>query len=206
MFLGSNSISALRNFLEGYPTAEREHDIYHQAEELFPLPFEYMHEYAAYRLRNHNSMGWSHQILSSCNGVEDVALQKFFEFYDGFMRVRMRRYWKAILTKDNIAWNDQMKGAYRCTARNTSVPGLYTMDDLSERDPISRNPLAAYVIELTIPVCILAVETAADIRLERWFFPSPEKAQKSTKSYFGSIDSWEEFTARNISFGKNIVI
>lgn len=206
MFLGSNSISALRNFLDGYQTAEREHAIYYQAEELFPLPFEYMHEYAAYRLRNRNSMGWSHQILNSCNGVEDVALQKFFEFYDGFIRVRMRRYWKAILTEDNIAWNDQMKGAYRCTGRNTSVPGLYTMDDLSEREPIYRNPLAAYVIELTIPVCILAVETATDIRLERWFFPSPEKAQKSTKSYFGPIDSWEEFTARNISFGKNIMI
>lgn len=205
MFLGSNSISALCHFLNGYRAAEREHAIYRTGE-LLPLPFLYMHEYTGYRLRDHSNMGWCHQILNSCDGVEDIALQKFFEFYDGFIRVRMRRYWKAILTEDNIACNNQMKRACSCSVRPGYTGfGLYT-NNMDVREPIYRNPLAAYVIELTIPVYILAVETTAEIKLERWFFSSFEKAKGGAESYFDLIDSWEEFTGHNISFDKNIVI
>ncbi|MDE5892190.1 MAG: hypothetical protein K2H45_04610 [Acetatifactor sp.] len=205
MFLGSNSISALRHYLQGYQAAEREYAIY-RTRELFPLPFLYMHEYTGYRLRDHSNLGWSRQILDSCDGVEDVALQKFFEFYDGFIRVRMRRYWKAVLSEDNIACNNQMKRACSCSVRSGYTGfGQYKLKDMTVREPIYHNPLAAYVIELTIPVCILAVETAAEIKLERWFFSSPKTAKEGAESYFDSIDSWEEFTARNISFDKNIV-
>lgn len=205
MFLGSNSISALWHFLDGYQAAEREHAVC-QTGELFPLPFLFMHEYTGYRLRDHNNMGWCHQILNSCDGAEDVALQKFFEFYDGFIRVRMKRYWRAALTEDNIACNNQMKRACSCSVRPGYTGfGLYKVGDMTVREPIYRNPLAAYVIELTIPVCILAVETATNVKLERWFFSSPEKAKKGAESYFDPIDSWEEFTAHNISFDKNIV-
>ncbi|MDE7444405.1 MAG: hypothetical protein K2N15_01645 [Lachnospiraceae bacterium] len=43
------------------------------------------------------------------------------------------------------------------------------------------------------------------------FFSSPEKAKggglfpEGTEVSFGSIDFWEEFTAQNITFDKNIV-
>lgn len=205
MFLGCNSITALRHFLDGYQAAEREYSIYRK-EELFPLPFQYMHEYTGYRLQDLSTKGWRRQILDACNGEEETALQKFFEFYDDFRQIGMKGYWKAVLSEENIAWNDQIKTAYRCSYPDNSVLGPYTIDDLTVREPVYCSPLAVYVIALTIPACILAVETAADIRLKIRFFVSPEKAKGSAESYFGPIDSWEEFVAENISFSKNIVV
>ena len=193
MFIRSNSITALSHYLNGFQAAEQEYGICRKGK-LFPLPFRYMHAYTEYRLQVHSNMDWCWQILNSCDGNEDVALQKFFEFYDGFKQVGMSRYWKAILSEDNIAWNDQMKGACR-----------------EGRAPIYCNPLAVYVIELTISAWILAVETTADVELEFRFFTSLEKAKggslfpEGAEVYFGHIDSWEEFTASNISFDKNIV-
>lgn len=206
MFLGSNSISALRNFLDGYHTAELEYAIYRTGN-FFPLSFQYMHEYTGYRLHDRSSMGWNGQILKVCNGAEDVALQKFFELYDGFVRVRMKRYWKAVLTGDNIAHNDQMKGGWGYSdPRRPGYTGLglYEIDKLV-REPIYRDPKAAYVMELTIPVYIYAVEAADDIRPEKHFFSSFENAQKSIENRLGPVSRWEEFTASNLSFDKNIV-
>ena len=124
----------------------------------------------------------------------------------------MNQYWKAILSEDNIAWNDQMKGERRLGSSNAnaSSPGLNALNDLPDGEPIFRSPLAVYVIELTISAWILAVETAADVELEIQFFTSPEKAKghslfpEGAEVYFGPIDSWEEFTALNLSFDKNI--
>lgn len=208
MFLGSNSISALRHYLQGYQVAERDHAIYRE-EKLFPLPFGYMHAYTEFRLNNHDTRGWYYLILNSCDGVEDVALQKFFELYDGFIRVRMQRYWKAVLTEDNIACNNQMRRNCSCSARPGYTGfgvGRYTIDDMAVREPIYHNPLAAYVIELTIPAYICIVETAADIRPVYTFFLSSERARKYTESLFDPIDSWEEFTAHNIFFDKKNVL
>ena len=213
MFIGSNSITALYHYLNGFQAAERSYDLC-QKEKLFPLPFKYMHEYTGYRLQDRSTAGWCRQILNSCDGNEEEALQKFFEFYDGLKQIRMNRYWKAVLSEDNIAWNNQMKGAYRCTNSNNSNAsnlGLYTLADLPDREPIYRNPLAVYVIGLTIPVWILAVETVFDVQLKIQFYTSLEKAKggglfpEGAEIYFGHIDSWEEFTALNIAFDKNIV-
>ena len=128
-------------------------------------------------------------------------------------QVGMNRYWKVILSEDNIAWNDQMKGARRFGSSNSNASGsgLNALADLPDGDPIFRSPLAVYVIELTITACILAVETTADVRLETRFFTSPEKAKghsmfpEGAEIYFGPIDSWEDFTASSISLDKNIV-
>lgn len=106
MFPGSNSITALRHFLDGYQAAEREYAMCRRGE-LFPLPFRYMHEYVGYRLKGSSVMGWHLLIFNACDGEEETALQKFFELYDEFRQVGMKRYWKAVLSGDNIAWNNQ---------------------------------------------------------------------------------------------------
>lgn len=212
MFIGGNSITALWYYLNGYLAAERDNTTYRE-EGLFPLPFRYMSSYTEHRLHVHDNRGWYYLILNFCDGVEDIALQKFFELYDGFRRVRMKRYWKAVLTQDNIAWNNQMKRACSCSVQ----PG-YTgfgvggrIDDMTVREPIYHNPLAVYVIELTIFAYILAIETDSSIQLEWRFFSSPELAMgdklfpEGAEVYFGPIDSWEESIAHNISFSKNIV-
>lgn len=211
MYLGGNSITALSHFLDGYQAAERELAA-DRNRGLFPLSFRYMHEYTGYRLKDHSNMGWCNQLLRSCDGDEEAALWKFFEFYDGFTRVRMRRYWKAILSGDNIAWNNRMEHSYRMRPK-VSETGFYTVKEMSfVKEPIYFDPLAVYVIELTIPAYILVVETASSIRLDPFFFSSPESAKgnglfpEGAEIYFGPIDSWEEFTAGNISFGKSIIV
>lgn len=204
MFLGGNSISALEHYLNGYQAAERDYAIYRDRRgELFPLSFRYMHAYTGYRLHNSDNMGWRHLILNACGGEEEAALQKFFELYDEFRQIGMKRYWKAVLSEDNIAWNDQMKRVRRCAY--TDERGNHVME------PVYRNPLAVYVVELTICAWILAVETADNLHLETRFFASPEKAKgagmfpEGAEVYFGPIDSWEEFSTQSISFDKNFV-
>lgn len=211
MYLGSNSITALWHFLNGYQAAERELAPGGNRE-LFPLSFRYMHEYTGYRLKDHSNLGWSEQLLRSCDGDEEAALWKFFEFYDGFTRVRMRKYWKAVLSDDNIAWNNQMEHSYRMRPK-VSETGFYTVKEMSfVKEPIYCDPLTVYVIELTIPAYILVVETASSIRPDPFFFSSSELAKgnhlfpEGAEIYFGPIGSWEEFTAGTISFEKSIIV
>ncbi len=127
LYLGSKSITALSHFLNGYQIAERDLAVGRNGE-IFPLSFQYMHDYTTYRLKNpHSSMGWCDQILRYCDGDEEAALWKFFELYDGFIRVRMRRYWKAVLSEDNIAWNNQMEHAYTTVGGAPHLDGQYTV-------------------------------------------------------------------------------
>lgn len=63
---------------------------------------------------------------------------------------------------------------------------------------------------LITSACILAVETAFDVRLDIQFYTSLEKAKgglfpEVAKTYFGHIDSWEKFAASNIPYDKNLV-
>jgi len=210
LYLGGKSITALSHFLDGYQAAQRDLAA-EQNGALFPLPFQYMHDYTAYRLKNpRSSMGWRDQILRSCDGDEEAALWKFFELYDGFIRVRMRRYWKAVLSKENIAWNNRMEHAYTIRPKKSGT-GPCVLDELTYvKEPVYLDPLAVYMIELTIPAYLLAVETASDIQLKPTFFASPESAKgtghcpEGAEIYFGPIGSWEEFTGRAITFPKNI--
>lgn len=213
LYLGGKSITALSHFLNGYQIAERDLAVGRNGE-IFPLSFQYMHDYTTYRLKNPNSsMGWCDQILRSCDGDEEAALWKFYELYDGFVRVRMRRYWKAVLSKDNIAWNNQMEHAYTIRPKKDNRSGPCQFDELTYvKEPVYLNPIAVYMIELTIPAYILAVETVSAIELKPQFYFSSESAKgtghfpEGAEIYFGPIDSWEEFTGRNISFAKNIVV
>lgn len=192
MYLGSMSITHLFHFLDGYRAAEREYDQYRK-KEMFPLDFYYMSEFTNVRLNCHNNAGWCWHILEFCEGDEEKALNKFFELYDEFKQIKMTRYWKAVLSQDNIQWNNSMEH----TCRNG-------------KEPVFINPVAVYVIELSISMYILAVETMEDVRLEPQFFTSSEQAKGKSKIplgaeiYFGKIDSWEEFQDDNIRFDKNI--
>lgn len=211
MYLGRNSITALCHFIDGYEFAERDFAVCRKGK-LFPLPFRYMHEYVGYRLKCHETLGWCDQILRSCNGDEEAALWKFFEMYDDFNQVKMRKYWKAVQSEDNIAWNDRMEHAYSIRQKVGDAGSAIPDGQPMVKQPIYNAPLSVYVIELTIPAYILAVETANDIRPDRRFFMSIEKAKgnecipEGAEVYFGPIDSWEEFSGSNISFDKNIVI
>ncbi|MDE7432149.1 MAG: hypothetical protein K2N34_09590 [Lachnospiraceae bacterium] len=200
MYLGSNSITALSHFLDGYQMAERDYDVCSR-EELFPLEFRYMHEFIRCKLNSENNLGWCSNILDFCNGDEEKALNKFFELFDEFTKIKMKRYWRAVLTKDNIKWNNSMEHVYR----------TYRMGE-NDKEPVFVNPIAVYVIELTIDAYILAVETSKDFLCESEFFSSFEQAKGKNRIplgaevYFGQIDSWEEFSDEKIEFMKERLV
>lgn len=195
MYIGSNTITSLEHFLDGYQAAERDFDVgMCRNGNLFPPDFYYMHNFADFRLQTEClCAGWRHNILTYCHGDEEKALNLFFDLYQEFRQLKMKRYWKAVLTKENIAWNDKMK---RCYSVREHGP-----------EPVYKNPIAVYALELTIPVCMLAVETTNEVLTERQFFSSADEAKgnhSGAEIYFGKIDTWEEAEANNLYFNKVI--
>lgn len=196
MFLGSNSITPLMHFINGYLFAEREAAAAKPEKraksELFPLDFWYFHEFAKIKVGAHSSVpGWRNLILEACGGDEKKGLETFFTMYDEFEQLRPVRYWKAVLTAENIAYNDDCRHCYRMKDPHGT-----------ERQPIYNKPLAAYIIELDLTektAYLLVVETEDTIEVEHWFYESFEQAAKnscipeSAATYFGRIDNWQEF-------------
>ncbi len=195
MYIGSNTLTSLEHFLDGYQAAERDFGVgMCRNGNLFPPDFYYMHNFADFRLQTEClCAGWRHNILTYCHGDEEKALNLFFDLYQEFRQLKMKRYWKAVLTKENIAWNDKMK---RCYSVREHGP-----------EPVYKNPIAVYALELTIPVCMLAVETTSEVLTERQFFSSADGAKgnhSGAEIYFGKIDTWEEAEANNLYFNKVI--
>ena len=167
MYLGSNSITALMTFLQGYQFALHEFRVFDDAcrDNLFPLDFCF----------------------------------KFFELFDEFKKIRAERCWRAILSAENIAYNNSMEHGYALLG--------------DEKQPIYDNPVCAYVIKLTIPAYLLAVETNAELRIERQFYHTFEHAvgynhfRGSAEEYFGKIDGWTEVPdIDKFIYGKQILI
>lgn len=194
MYLGGNSLTALRHFLDGYKMAKFQFSIQRHGN-LFPLDFWFMNEFTT-RLRPDftSCMGWHNHILSLCDGDDAEALRLFFDLYHEFEQVRMKYCHKSILSEANIQWNDSMAHAYR----------LSDPLDWEKKEPLFQSPVATYVLELTIPNYLLVVENENDVRVEPQFFKSFEDAAGKAESYFGKIDRWEKFKADNLYFDKTI--
>lgn len=203
MYLGSNSVTALMHFINGYRFAELEaaaKSEEHAKPTLFPLDFWYFHEFTKVKLGFSSSVaGWRNLILETCGGDEKKALEMFFTLFDEFEQIRPVRYWKAVLSAENIAYNDGCRHCYRMTGA-----------DHSERKPIYDKPLAAYIIELDLTgktAYLLVIETENGIKPEHWLYSSFEQAAKnkaipeSAETYFGKIGNWTELSAPP-EFGK----
>lgn len=183
MYLGSNSITALWHFLNGCRFALREAG--NEPYELFPLDFYFMHEYTKLMYGFYESTaGWRNHILRNCGNDEEKALFKFFELFDEFKEMRAEKCWRAVLSPENIAYSNGMEHAYSMCA--------------DKKQPVYDNPICVYVIMLTIPAYLLAVETETELRVERSFYHSFEDAASNKRYpegaevYFGKIDGWTE--------------
>ena len=190
MYLGSRNITALFHFLGGYRMAESDLGLDFQRE-LFPLDFCFINEFVNFRLGCENNMGWCKNILNYCGGDEEKAFSVFFDIYDNFKNITMKRYYKAILSEDNIQYNNCMKHSCK-------------MGD-NGKEPVFKNPSAVYVIELDISFFIAAVETDTYVKLEPMFFKSFEDAVSGripfgVETYFGKISAWKEYIDGDIKF------
>lgn len=192
MYIGSNALTPLSLFLNGYRAAERDLGVCWHGN-LFPLDFEFMHSFTDVRLQTKCvCAGWCRNMLTFCHDDEEKALNLFFGLYQEFRRIEMKRYWRAVLTKENIARNDRMEQGYAVTEDGPK--------------PIYKNPIAVYVLELTIPAYMLIVEMTEEVHAESLFFSSAEvaKGKGGAEDFFGKIDTWEEFEAKNLYFDKFI--
>lgn len=192
MYLGSFSITALDHFLAGYRMAELEQGKPYK-KEIFPLDFRYMHEFVKIRLDGENR-GWSYNILQFCGGDEKKALYMFFDLYREFLQLGMKRYFKATLTEKNIERGKRAE----CHHMEHGVMVV---------EPLFKNPVAVYVVELTIPAYILLVETPDYLKMGGEFHELFQDAMEDTwgaESLFGKIDTWEEVVEEELKLDKDV--
>ena len=138
--------------------------------------------------------GWCHNILAYCQDDEEKALATFFDLYQEFIHIRMKHYWKAVLTKENIERNDKVEHCRVITEHGA--------------EPVYKSPIAVYVLELTIPSYMLVVEAVNEVYTKTLFFSSAEdaKGNSGAETYFGKINEWKKFEATNLFFDKVIKI
>lgn len=83
-----------------------------------------MHSFVDARLHTESVYaGWCNNILSFCHDDEEKALNLFFDLYHEFINVEMKRYWRAILTKENIEQNDKME--HCCVMKEHGAEPVY---------------------------------------------------------------------------------
>ncbi|MCM1258653.1 MAG: hypothetical protein NC307_12465 [Roseburia sp.] len=90
----------------------------------------------------------------------------------------MKRYFKATLTEKNIE-------------RSKKVQCHYMGNNAKVVEPIFKNPMAVYVVELTIPAYMLLLGTTDYLKIERQFYKSlkdaMEKNSESAESFFEKL-------------------
>lgn len=184
MYLGSLSLAPLWHFINGYSFALRDLDYAYDC--VLPLNFGFFTEFTQFYYKFDDNACWYHHILWHCEGDEKKALSEFFEVFDKFREISINSIRHAVLSEENILYNDSMEHCYSLSA--------------DEKYPMYINPVGVYVFGLSIDAFLLSVETKTDFRFIRQFFPSFERAvsgeciPEGAEVYFGKIDEWEELS------------
>ncbi|WP_313998240.1 hypothetical protein [Xanthocytophaga flava] len=101
MYLGKNSITALKQFLGGYSYALHSFGIDNPE---MP-PFVMFHEWSAYRFKwSESTAGWKNIILEECEGDEARALDVFYQVLEDFKRLVPIAITKVIIQQENRAF------------------------------------------------------------------------------------------------------
>lgn len=182
MYIGSEKITPLWHFLDGCQFILMLQDSH--IKDILPLNFRYFNEYICARIGICNNAGWCHNILNICNGDEKEALRRFFELYDDFNDVKINYFEWAVLSKYNIDCNNNMGKSCRM---------IYKTTGFWEKQPRYINPLSAYIIKLSIPAFLVAVETEDNIECDSQLYKSSEIAKETLSSAFGDISSWNTY-------------
>lgn len=108
MYIGTNNLSALHQFINAYTFCANMHDI--QEEKIFP-PFYYFHEFIRKKYNWFESTsGWCNMILKENNDNEEEALADFFTTIKVFQSLESISIKKVKLTQENII-NNENKGS-----------------------------------------------------------------------------------------------
>lgn len=223
MWLCTHSISTLNTYIDGYQNALMDLEVYGAKPKtvLFPLDFRFMHEFSKIKTNSYgSSSGWANMILEQCDGNQELALKRFFEYLDEFRSLKAVSMKKAVLTNENTLANDNMLYSYRIGKQIdksqediTDDKQLYfrSGDFMARKSPIYDSPQAVYIIELSHSNGFLcAVETASDIQLKRYIFSKDQifgdsKCLESPEHVFGKLTTLVDvFCPENPNFNKPI--
>ncbi len=83
MYIGDKKITILRAFIDGYLFALEANNINLAEKEKFTEFHDWVANYFGWY---ESTAGWKNIILEECNGNEEIAVDKFFELYDKFIK------------------------------------------------------------------------------------------------------------------------
>lgn len=180
MYIGSNSLTGLECFLNGYICALYETDS--TDEDLLPLPFGLFHEYVACKYGYYESTsGWKNMILDQTGQDERRGLDLFFEIYGEFRTTKIEHCSTAVLSSENLRFHN-------------NNPDIYSVNQAGERKPVYSEPVKCRLLRLNIPgsYYLFFVELREKNSLDRRFFRSRQEILEYAELCFGPVEEWAE--------------
>ena len=189
LFMGSKSITALRNFLDGAIYASQILGIDDDGcNDFSPIPFRFFNDYVA-QFYNYfeSTSGWMNMILNKNNGEEKDSFDIFYKLLDDFRSINISKIQKCVLTQEQI--NYHMENEYT----NKRVLN----NDSNQIEPLFIGPKAIYLLELSNNSGYLCMVEGNETNfLHSFLLRSRQSAIEYFKSSFGESNNW--YLVKNI--------
>jgi len=196
LYIGSNNITSMENFMHGYDFACLVNDI--EYNNIYPL-FWYFHEWIMEKYNwNESTAGWKNIILKENNNDEIKALDVFFKQIDEFKKLHPISIEYIELTKENLDFNSSDLCKTKVYNHKTELFDL----------PVYEKADKVFLVEhshnfgFSIFVSYKGKMTGSDWRNR---FKNSEKAKSFTKSLFDTNQKWNPLTG-NMSEKINEII
>ena len=189
LFMGSKSITALRNFLDGAIYASQILGIDDDGcNDFSPIPFRFFNDYVA-QFYNYfeSTSGWMNMILNKNNVEEKDSFDIFYKLLDDFRSINISKIQKCVLTQEQI--NYHMENEYT----NKRVLN----NDSNQIEPLFIGPKAIYLLELSNNSGYLCMVEGNETNfLHSFLLRSRQSAIEYFKSSFGESNNW--YLVKNI--------
>jgi hypothetical protein len=173
MYIGSNKLSDLYRFINGYTFCAGFHNI--ESEKISPPLFPYFNEFIRKKYNWFESTsGWCNMILEENENDEEEGLKVFYELFHKFRQITAVRIQKVKFTEENITHNESKGRRY------------------GTGELVYKNPQEIYLVEYSQNFGF-AYFVIDDGKNNDWL--DIHKTEKDVleifKKQFGEIDNWE---------------
>lgn len=194
MYLGTDSVSKLKAFLDGYRFAVLLSDDSEYEDRLIPLPFSFFCDFTAKKFSAASNMGWCEIILRQVNYNELNGLKLFLELLDEYKKITIIQCYRAELSGENIDWlhNESINYEFRYLDNDPKT---------GKKIPIyNDDAISVYKFMLSEENSWLFVVENENVLHLNWY-NSETDLLNFAGMIFGKLN-WEEDDAANISLCK----
>jgi hypothetical protein len=173
MYIGTNELSDLKQFINAYTFCADMHDI--EEEKIFP-PFDYFHEFIQKKYNWFESTsGWCNMILKENNDNEEEALKDFFTTIKVFQTLKPISIQKVKLTEENIIHNENKGSRY------------------GTGELVYKNPQEIYLVEYSQNFGFAYFVIDNDGKSKNWLdiYETQNEVIEILEQQFGKIEKWE---------------